>query len=413
MGLQVKKTVMKNQLESYISRFFRLESAGGIVMMLAAIAALICANSPVRAYYGLLLDTPVAVMIGEFVVAKPLLMWINDGLMAVFFFLVGLELKRELIEGELSEKRKIILPGVGALGGMLVPAMIYLSFNSGDGLASQGWAIPAATDIAFALGVLSLLGSRVPVSLKIFLTSLAVFDDIGAIIIIAIFYTSNISPAALLLVCSCLPVLALLNRYNVESKSLYIAVGTIMWLAMLKSGVHATLAGVIMAMFIPLRTDNPGVSPLKIMEHDLQALVAFFVLPVFAFANAGISFSGLGAAQFFHPVPMGIALGLFIGKQVGVFGSCWIAVRLGAAKLPKDMSWGGLYGVAALCGIGFTMSLFISSLAFEGTDIKLIFDERLGILAGSIMSGVIGYLVLRRCLGRGGAASSPANTSSR
>ena len=398
MGLQVKKTVMKNQLESYISRFFRLESAGGIVMMLAAIAALICANSPVRAYYGLLLDTPVAVMIGEFVVAKPLLMWINDGLMAVFFFLVGLELKRELIEGELSEKRKIILPGVGALGGMLVPAMIYLSFNSGDGLASQGWAIPAATDIAFALGVLSLLGSRVPVSLKIFLTSLAVFDDIGAIIIIAIFYTSNISPAALLLVCSCLPVLALLNRYNVESKSLYIAVGTIMWLAMLKSGVHATLA---------------GVSPLKIMEHDLQALVAFFVLPVFAFANAGISFSGLGAAQFFHPVPMGIALGLFIGKQVGVFGSCWIAVRLGAAKLPKDMSWGGLYGVAALCGIGFTMSLFISSLAFEGTDIKLIFDERLGILAGSIMSGVIGYLVLRRCLGRGGAASSPANTSSR
>jgi NhaA family Na+:H+ antiporter len=404
---------MKNQLELYISRFFRLESAGGIVMLLAAVAALICANSPLRAYYGLLLATPVAVMIGEFVVAKPLLMWINDGLMAVFFFLVGLELKRELIEGELSERRKIIPPGVGALGGMLVPAMVYLSFNSGDGLASQGWAIPVATDIAFALGVLSLLGSRVPVSLKLFLASLAIFDDIGAIIIIAIFYTSNIFPAALLLVCGCLPVLALLNRYNVESKSLYIAVGTIMWLAMLKSGVHATLAGVIMAMFIPLRTRNPGVSPLKIMEHDLQALVTFFVLPVFAFANAGISFSGLSVAQVFHPVPMGIALGLFVGKQVGVFGSCWIAIKLGAATLPKDMSWGGLYGVAALCGIGFTMSLFISSLAFEGTDIKLIFDERLGILAGSIMSGVVGYLVLRRCLGSGGTASSPANTSSR
>lgn len=404
---------MSNQFESRISRFFRLESAGGIVMMLAAIAALICANSPVRAYYGLLLDTPVAVMIGEFVVAKPLLMWINDGLMAVFFFLIGLELKRELIEGELSEKRKIILPGVGALGGMLVPAMIYLSFNSGDGLASQGWAIPAATDIAFALGVLSLLGSRVPVSLKVFLTSLAVFDDIGAIIIIAIFYTANISLAALLLVCACLPVLALLNRYNVESKSLYIAVGTIMWLAMLKSGVHATLAGVIMAMFIPLRTDNPGVSPLKIMERDLQALVAFFVLPVFAFANAGISFTGLGVDQVFHPVPLGIALGLFVGKQVGVFGCCWIAIKLGVATRPKDMSWGGLYGIAALCGIGFTMSLFISSLAFEGSDIKLIFDERLGILAGSVMSGVIGYLVLRRCLGSGGEASSPANTSSR
>ncbi|WP_438952121.1 Na+/H+ antiporter NhaA [Porticoccus sp.] len=404
---------MSNQFESRISRFFRLESAVGIVMMLAAIAALICANSPVLAYYGLLLDTPVAVMIGEFVVAKPLLMWINDGLMAVFFFLIGLELKRELIEGELSEKRKIILPGVGALGGMLVPAMIYLSFNSGDGLASQGWAIPAATDIAFALGVLSLLGSRVPVSLKVFLTSLAVFDDIGAIIIIAIFYTANISLAALLLVCACLPVLALLNRYNVESKSLYIAVGTIMWLAMLKSGVHATLAGVIMAMFIPLRTDNPGVSPLKIMERDLQALVAFFVLPVFAFANAGISFTGLGVDQVFHPVPLGIALGLFVGKQVGVFGCCWIAIKLGVATRPKDMSWGRLYGIAALCGIGFTMSLFISSLAFEGSDIKLIFDDRLGILAGSVMSGVIGYLVLRRCLGSGGEASSPANTSSR
>lgn len=404
---------MSNQFESRISRFFRLESAGGIVMMLAAIAALICANSPLRAYYGLLLDTPVAVMIGEFVVAKPLLMWINDGLMAVFFFLIGLELKRELIEGELSEKRKIILPGVGALGGMLVPAMIYLSFNSGDGLASQGWAIPAATDIAFALGVLSLLGSRVPVSLKVFLTSLAVFDDIGAIIIIAIFYTANISLMALMVVCSCLPVLALLNRYNVESKSLYIAVGTIMWLAMLKSGVHATLAGVIMAMFIPLRTNNPGVSPLKIMERDLQALVAFFVLPVFAFANAGISFTGLGVDQVFHPVPLGIALGLFVGKQIGVFGCCWVAVKLGVATRPKDMSWGGLYGVAALCGIGFTMSLFISSLAFEGTDIKLIFDERLGILAGSVMSGVVGYLVLRRCLGSGDEASSPANTSSR
>ncbi len=397
MGNHVKE-VMPDRQESVLARFLRLESSAGIVLMLAAVVAMICANSPWQSYYSLLLDTPVSVRVGDLSVAKPLLLWVNDGLMAIFFFLVGLELKRELMEGELSDLRNIILPGVGAIGGMAVPALVYLFFNHTNEVAQQGWAIPAATDIAFALGVLSLLGSRVPVSIKIFLTSLAIFDDIGAILIIAFFYTAKISTAALIVVALCLPVMALLNRFNVESKSLYIAVGTIMWVAMLKSGVHATLAGVIMAMFIPLKTNNPGVSPLKIMEHDLHALVAFFVLPVFAFANAGISLAGVGAEQVFHPVPTGIALGLFFGKQIGVFGCCWLAVKVGITRLPRGMSWGSLYGTAALCGIGFTMSLFIGSLAFGASDTNLLFDERLGIIIGSLASGVLGYLILRRSL---------------
>ncbi len=397
MGNHVKE-VMPDRQESVLARFLRLESSAGIVLMLAAVVAMICANSPWQSYYSLLLDTPVSVRVGDLSVAKPLLLWVNDGLMAIFFFLVGLELKRELMEGELSDLRNIILPGVGAIGGMAVPALVYLFFNHTNEVAQQGWAIPAATDIAFALGVLSLLGSRVPVSIKIFLTSLAIFDDIGAILIIAFFYTAKISTAALIVVALCLPVMALLNRFNVESKSLYIAVGTIMWVAMLKSGVHATLAGVIMAMFIPLKTNNPDVSPLKIMEHDLHALVAFFVLPVFAFANAGISLAGVGAEQVFHPVPTGIALGLFFGKQIGVFGCCWLAVKVGITRLPRGMSWGSLYGTAALCGIGFTMSLFIGSLAFGASDASLLFDERLGIIIGSLASGVLGYLILRRSL---------------
>ncbi len=397
MGNHVEVS-MPDRQESVLARFLRLESSGGIVLMLAAVVAMICANSPLQTYYSLILDTPVAVQVGDLSVAKPLLLWVNDGLMAIFFFLVGLELKRELMEGELSDMRNIILPGVGAIGGMAIPAVIYLFFNHTNEMAQQGWAIPAATDIAFALGVLSLLGSRVPVSIKIFLTSLAIFDDIGAILIIAFFYTAKISTAALIVVALCLPVMALLNRFNVESKSLYIAVGTIMWVAMLKSGVHATLAGVIMAMFIPLKTNNPGVSPLKIMEHDLHALVAFFVLPVFAFANAGINLAGVGAEQVLHPVPTGIALGLFFGKQIGVFGCCWLAVKIGITRLPRGMSWGSLYGTAALCGIGFTMSLFIGSLAFEASDVNQLFDERLGIIIGSLASGALGYLILRRSL---------------
>lgn len=390
---------MNNPNESFLSGFFRLESAGGIILMFAALLAIVLANSPLQPYYDLFIDTPVEVRIGTLEIAKPLLLWINDGLMVIFFFLVGLELKREFIEGELSNKKNIILPGVAALGGMLIPAFIYVYYNSDDSIALQGWAIPTATDIAFALGVLSLLGSRVPTSLKVFLTSLAIFDDIGAIIIIAIFYTAQISTLSIIVVLCCIPILAWINKKNPASTSVYIMVGLVMWVAMLKSGVHATLVGVILAMFIPLHSKtDPNYSPLKRMEHDLHSLVAFIVLPVFAFANAGISFTGIGTEQLLHGVPLGIAVGLLIGKQVGVFGFCWLAIKLNLTQLPKDISWASLYGTAALCGIGFTMSLFIGSLAFEETTVNRLFDERLGILIGSFASGIIGYLVLKSSL---------------
>ena len=386
---------MQNQQSSFITSFFKMESSGGILLMFAALLAVIFANTSLIIYYDLLLSTPVEIRVGNLEITKPLLLWINDGLMAVFFFLVGLELKRELIEGELADKRNIILPGVGAIGGMLVPAIIYLYFNYDDPIARNGWAIPAATDIAFALGVLSLLGSRVPVSIKIFLTSLAIFDDIGAILIIAMFYTSNISFTALMVVLACIIVLFVLNKRNIISKSPYILIGLIMWVAALKSGVHATLAGVVLAMFIPMRSaSQPDISPLKEMEHDLHSVVAFFVLPVFAFANAGVNFSGIGVDEIFHSVPIGIALGLILGKQIGIFGLCWLFIKLKIANLPKGMNWTSLYGTSALCGIGFTMSLFIGSLAFEESGVNLLFDERLGIIFGSLISGIVGYAIL-------------------
>ncbi len=393
---------MTNPKESFISKFLKLESASGIILMFAAVFAMVCANTPLQNYYSLLLDTPVEIRIGALEIAKPLLLWINDGLMAIFFFMVGLELKRELIEGELSDKRNIILPGIGAIGGMAIPALVYVFFNRNDPVAMSGWAIPAATDIAFALGVLSLLGSRVPTAIKIFLTSLAIFDDIGAILIIAIFYTANISLVALGVVSLCIMVLAVLNKRGVEAKSLYILIGVVMWVAMLKSGIHATLAGVVLAMFIPMRSrTNPEYSPVKSLEHDLHSAVAFIVLPIFAFANAGISLAGVGLEQMLHSVPLGIALGLFVGKQVGIFGICWIAIKLKLTRLPSGMTWSSLYGTAALCGIGFTMSLFIGSLAFENTGVDLLFDERLGIILGSLASGILGYLVFRASLGPG------------
>ncbi len=385
--------------QSFVANFFKMESSGGILLMLAAVLAIICANTGLEPYYELLLSTPVETRIGALQIAKPLLLWINDGLMAVFFFLVGLELKREMLEGELADRRNIILPGIGAVGGMLFPALIYLYFNNSDSIARDGWAIPAATDIAFALGVLSLLGSRVPTSFKVFLTSLAIFDDIGAILIIAVFYTSKISLTALVVVVACIPVLALLNRNHVMSKSPYILIAIIMWIAMLKSGVHATLTGVLVAMFIPIKSEKyPGLSPLKSIEHDLHSVVAFFVLPIFAFANAGINLRGVSSEQLFHGVPVGIAVGLFAGKQIGVFGLCWLSIKLKLAQLPAKMNWMGLYGISAMCGIGFTMSLFIGSLAFEESGNNLVFDERLGIIVGSLASGVLGYLVLLRCL---------------
>lgn len=385
------------QPQSAILKFLHLESFGGILLMMSACLAMILANSPLDSLYQSFLAIPVETRFGSLQIAKPLLLWINDGLMAVFFFLVGLELKRELVEGELSDPRNIILPGVGAIGGMLVPALVYVYFNYKDPVAMQGWAIPAATDIAFALGVLTLLGSSVPTSIKIFLTSLAIFDDVGAIVIIAVFYTDSISVVGLAVVAACLPILYTLNRKNVIEYSPYMVIGIVMWIAMLKSGVHATLAGVLVAMFIPMRSKkDPSFSPLQNLEHDLHSVVAYFVLPVFAFANAGINLRGLNSEQLLHSAPVGIALGLIIGKQLGIFSLCFLAVKSGITSLPKGMTFPRLYGTAALCGIGFTMSLFIGGLAFSGATTD--FDERIGIIAGSLISGVIGYLVLRRSL---------------
>lgn len=385
--------------KSSISKFLEKESSGGILLVMAAFCAIIIANSPFGIYYDMLLDTLVRVQVGELDVAKPLLLWVNDGLMAIFFLLVGLELKREFLEGELSDKKSIIMPGLGALGGMIVPAAIYVYFNINNPDTIGGWAIPAATDIAFALGVLSLLGSRVPISLKVFLTSLAIFDDIGAILIIAFFYTSKISLMALIISGLCIVALAILNKRGVYEKSLYIMFGVIMWVSLLKSGVHATLAGVILAMFIPIKCERePDISPLKTMEHDLHSVVAFFILPVFAFCNSGINFSGIGVDDVLHPMPIGIILGLFIGKQVGIFGLCWIGIKMKITELPKGMSMMALYGTAALCGIGYTMSLFIGSLAFEESVVGSVLDERIGIIIGSVLSGTLGFIILNKTL---------------
>lgn len=386
------------QMLGALRDFLKLETASGIILVVAAIAAMVIANSPLSGLYASLIDLPVEVRVGTFEIAKPLLLWINDGLMAVFFFLIGLELKRELLEGQLSDLNQVALPAVAAIGGMLVPALIYIWFNQGDDVALQGWAIPSATDIAFALAILALLGNRVPLSLRVLLVSIAIFDDIGAIVIIALFYTNDLSLGALLLATACLPLLFILNRRGVLEKMPYLMIGAIMWAAVLKSGVHATLAGIVLAFFIPYRDSTKTPSPLHELEHDLHTAVAFGILPIFAFANAGISLTGISWEYLLHPVPLGIIVGLFLGNQVGVFLFCWLGVRLGLARLPDDLSWLHLYGMALLCGVGFTMSLFIGSLAFENTGVNLLFDERLGIIVGSLLSGVCGYLVLKASL---------------
>jgi NhaA family Na+:H+ antiporter len=388
-------------VKATIRNFLQMESAGGLVLMGGAALALVAANSPLAAYYDLFIETPVEVRIGRLEIAKPLLLWVNDGLMAVFFFLVGLEVKRELLEGELSRPSNVLLPALGAVGGIVAPVGLYVLFNYRDPVGMNGWAIPAATDIAFALGILMLLGNRVPLSLKVFLVSLAIFDDLGAIIIIAIFYSGNLSMNALIVASACLLILSYLNWRHVSSVSAYVLVGIVMWVAVLKSGVHATLAGVALAMFIPMRSkEEPDRSPLRELEHDLHSVVAFGVLPLFAFVNAGISFAGMSFADLLHPVSMGIAVGLFVGKQFGVFLLCFVAIKAGLANLPGGASWGSLYGVAILSGVGFTMSLFIDTLAFQNlpADTVFDFDARLGILLGSLASGVVGYLVLDRTL---------------
>ena len=390
-------------MKATIRNFLQMEAAGGIVLMAGAALALVAANSPLSGYYDLFIETPVEIRIGGLEIAKPLLLWVNDGLMAVFFFLVGLEVKREIMEGELSRPANVLLPALGAIGGILGPVGLYVFFNYGDPVGMNGWAIPAATDIAFALGILMLLGNRVPVSLKVFLVSLAIFDDLGAIVIIAIFYSGKLSVESLVVAALCLLVLAYMNWRHVSAVPAYVFVGVIMWVAVLKSGVHATLAGVALAMFIPMRSrDEPDRSPLRELEHDLHTVVAFGVLPLFAFVNAGISFEGMSFADLLHPVSLGITVGLFAGKQLGVFLLCLLAIRLGIAKLPDGATWGTLYGVAVLSGVGFTMSLFIDTLAFENlpADTVFDFDARLGILLGSLASGVLGYLVLNRTLPR-------------
>lgn len=376
--------------------FLRLESSGGIILFSAAVLALVVDNTPLSQYYHMLLSAKMSIQLGKLIVAKPLLLWINDGMMTLFFLLVGLEIKREMLEGELSTWRKALLPIIAAVGGMLVPALIYIYINWHNSVALHGWAIPTATDIAFALGILALLGSRIPVSLKIFLTALAIFDDIGAIAIIAGFYTHHISIIMLSLSVLLIIILFILNRLNITARAPYFLVGGLLWLCVLKSGVHATLSGIVLAMMIPMRDHkNPQKSPLKDLEHSLHPWVAFMILPVFAFANAGVSFAGFSFSDLLKPVPLGIALGLFLGKQIGVWLACFIAIKLRAAKKPHGITWGGLYGISMIAGVGFTMSLFIGGLAFHQAEASYAAYLRMGVLVGSLLSGLLGYVVLR------------------
>lgn len=377
---------------SPLQQFFKLESAGGLVLCAAAAIALILANSPWGALYIRLLNVPLAFQLGALVVKKPLLLWVDDGLMAVFFMLVGLEVKREILEGGLSKRANAVLPAFAALGGMVAPALIYLLCNLNNAPALRGWAIPTATDIAFATGVLALLGTRVPPSLKLFLLAVAVIDDLGAIVIIAVFYTAELSLTALALAGIGIAVLIALNLAGIGRRAPYLLVGVVLWVCVLKSGVHATIAGVIVGLAIPLRARG-GASPLALLEHDLRPWVAFGVLPLFAFANAGVRLAGIAPAILLDRVQLGVALGLLFGKQIGVAGSTWLAIRSGFGALPEGADWRQVYGIALLTGIGFTMSLFIGTLAFpaEGYDV----DIRIAVLLASALSAICGYVVLR------------------
>lgn len=396
---------MKRAIET-TKDLMRADAAPGLVLMFAAVAALIASNSPFIASYYDFVYAPVILKIGALEIAKPALLWINDGLMAIFFFHVGLEIKREMLTGDLSSFDKAALPALAALGGMAGPALIYVAINwGGDPSALHGWAIPAATDIAFALGVLALVGSRAPVALKTLLLALAIIDDLGAIVIIAFFYTADLSTYALLLAGLALLLAIGLNRIGVKTLAPYVIIGAFMWVCVLKSGVHATLAGVMIALCVPLRADD-GPSPLERAEHGLAPWVSFFVLPLFAFGNAGVSLTGLSLGDMAAPVPLGIALGLFFGKQIGVMAAAFAAVKFGLASLPKGVNWAHLYGLACLAGIGFTMSLFIGSLAF--TDAETMSEVKLGVLIGSLVSGLLGYALLRMVGGAPKRETAPA-----
>lgn len=399
-----RKPVKTTGLVNALREFLRLESAGGLLLLGAAVAAMMMANSPLSEFYAGLMDTPVGVQVSALTIQKPLLLWINDGLMAIFFFLIGLEIKREFLEGELSSVSQVMLPGFGAVGGMVVPAGIYVLLNRNDPVALDGWAIPVATDIAFALGLLTVLGSRVPTSLKVFLLTLAIFDDLAAIVIIAIFYSGDLSVTALGVGAAALVLAVVMNRKGVSRIFPYVLVGIVLWVAVLKSGVHATLAGVLLALCIPMR-DRAGESPLKRLEHDLHAPVAYIILPVFAFANAGLSLAGMGLDDLLHPVTLGVTAGLLLGKPIGILLFVGAAVALGLAKRPAGVSWGQLTGVGFACGIGFTMSLFIAGLAFEHGSTEYFVGDRLGILIGSLLSALIAYGVLHFSLPKAEAKS--------
>ncbi|WP_114943340.1 Na+/H+ antiporter NhaA [Microvirga calopogonii] len=374
---------------SLMRRFFDSEASGGMILMGVTVIALAVANSPVAGLYFSVLKT--------YILGLSVLHWINDALMAVFFLLVGLEIKREMLDGQLSTWPRRILPGIAALGGMIVPALIYLAITRNEPQLHHGWAIPTATDIAFALGVLAILGPRVPKSLTIFLTALAILDDLGAIIIIALFYTSDLSLPMLGAAALCLLVLVALNRLNVTALAPYLVIGAVLWFFVLKSGIHATLAGVTLALTIPLQAkpkkSRAEDAPLHRLEHAIQPWVAYAIIPIFGFANAGVPLSGLSLDAISSPLPMGIALGLFIGKQVGVYAFSYAAVHLGFADLPAGATRLQCYGVALLCGIGFTMSLFIGALAFPGQE-DLMNATKIGVLMGSALSALAGYLVL-------------------
>ena len=380
-----------NRLKAFIDS----EAASALPLLAAAVLALVLANSALEPVIHGLLQDKLTIAYGPIGLSKPLLLWINDGLMALFFLLVGLEIKREVVEGELSQPSQVALPIAGALGGMIVPGLVYAALNWRDPAALHGWAIPAATDIAFSLGVLSVLGSRVPLALKVFLTTLAIVDDLGAILIIAVFYTGHLSFEAMAVAGACIVALAILNRAGVRRLGPFMLIGAVLWVSVLKSGVHATLSGVVLAMFIPLKSvgEDDAARPAIHLEHALKPWSAWFIMPVFAFANAGLSLAHLSLASLVERVPLGIMAGLFLGKQAGIMLGAGLLIALGFAAMPAGANWRRLYGVAILGGIGFTMSLFIGTLAFA--DAAHESQVRLGVLAGSLLSVVVGYAVLR------------------
>jgi len=380
-----------------ITKFLRLESAGGIILIMMALLAMTLANSPLSGYYQQFLDLDVQLRFGALDIHKPLLLWINDGLMAIFFLVIGLEVKREMIDGALSTRAQATFPAIAALGGMVAPALIYLLFNHGVPETHAGWAIPAATDIAFALGVMALLGNRVPVSLKVFLLALAIIDDLGVIFIIALFYTSELSMTALAVAAAATALLFWMNRRGVDRLSFYMIVGAVLWVAVLKSGVHATLAGVVLGFMIPYKGKRYS-SPLKHLEHKLHGWCVYFILPLFAFANAGVSLTGLTLGSLASAVPLGVMLGLCVGKPIGITLISYLALKLKLAKLPEGTNFGQIMAVSVLCGIGFTMSMFIASLAFSADAHHYDTLSRLGILCGSTIAAVSGYLILRATL---------------